>query len=452
MTTSIESRLWLAVHLLYPNSAQAFDVYQAIMLQSDTVTSQVNSISVFSKLVSVFHKITAINSNLSFYEFEFDQIDRWKEIYKSSQKIQLVIFIGVLIFELKISEIAPYVKLTSEKALLLFYQTFKKFSKEAASKIKHSEQLNFKKQNDAKISYLYTYENLIEYCLGHLSASEAEKVEKGLELYPSLQAAEAEYLKIISQIQNLKVQRSNSSLVKTWEKNKARDKPKNIMKLVPTGVVGDPLESVTEKTTAKKRVASVAFVFVVVTFMLFQLRDVREYIAGSEKTVVLHQIKKNPGEPASQPSAFGYGTPQAFQPQLLPRQTELARMAETTPQVALQAPLQVAKVASAAQQTEQIKSKGGLYRGVLFVKNLSDDNKKVLARLSELGAKKAGEVSLGWLKSEGMAYYHFTIPEQNIEDVNKFFKEIGQLQIKFEAHPRLIPAGSKRFIIEVKGK
>ena len=27
MITSIESRLWLAVHLLYPNASQAFDVY-----------------------------------------------------------------------------------------------------------------------------------------------------------------------------------------------------------------------------------------------------------------------------------------------------------------------------------------------------------------------------------------------------------------------------------------
>lgn len=443
MTTSIESRLWLAVHLLYPNSAQGFDIYQAIMLQSDEALQPADAISLFSQLASVFDKITIIDSSLTFSEFEFDQIDRWKEIYKTSQKTQLIIFIGVLIFELKISEIAPAIKLTSEKALLLFHQTFKKFAQEDVRiKTKYDEQLNFKKQNDSKISYLFTYENLIEYCLGHLPSIEASKVEKGLELYPLLQEAKVEYLKIIDQIEKLKVARSNSSfLVKPSDKGKT----KNRIKLVPNGAVASPVESAAEKKSNilyknKKVMISTVSTFAVMAFILFQFQGIKENITGSEKTVVLHQIKKKPEDPASILSAIRHEIPQHKpQPQPPPRPSE---------------PVQVVQVVAApvVQPAAPAKPMGGLYRGVLYVKNLLDDNKKVLARLSELGAKKAGEVSLGWMKSEKMAYYHFTIPEQNVEVANKFFNEIGQLQIKFEAHPRLISAGSKRFIIEVKGQ
>jgi hypothetical protein len=39
-----------------------------------------------------------------------------------------------------------------------------------------------------------------------------------------------------------------------------------------------------------------------------------------------------------------------------------------------------------------------------------------------------------------------------MQDAEAFMRAAGSLHVKFEPHPRKVPAGSKRFIIEVKQK
>ena len=421
MVTSTESRLWLAVHLLYPNSSQAFDVYHAVVLQSEEALIKDDRTFVFSKLISIFEKIPPISSKLSFYEFEFEQIDQWKAIYKNSQKTQLFIFIGVLIFELKIGDIAPQVKLSQDKAQFLFHQMFKKLAQNG-SKIKYSDQLSFKKQNDLKISYLFTYENLIEYCLGQLTDEESEKVKMGLELYPILQLTRDEYSKIISQIQNLKVKKLNSPVTKSKKK----------LNLVESDAPAEQPQDSHAFYKNKKIVGVAGVVLIVASISLFQVLVRLGYIRGSEKTVIMQEIAKSSEITIPQAEIALQSLPSA---DASPASSEVS-------QAEAAVPVQVAEA----------KAEGGLFRGSLFVKDLNESNKQLLAKIVSLGAKKAGEVELGWLKSESMAYYHFTIPESNIDEANKYFKKLGSLDIRFEDHPRLIPAGSRRFIIEVKGK
>lgn len=441
MLDSIESRLWLAVHLLYPNSSQAFDVYQAIVFQSEDILDHLkdnDSAVIFSKLVFVYNKINAIDSNLSFYEFESVQIDHWKNIYKNSQKIQLLIFIGILIFELKTSEIAPHVKLSQEKTQFIFHQTFKKIAQNNV-KTKHSEVLNSKKQNDIKISYLFVYENLIEYCLGQLSAAESEKVKIGLELYPTLQIVQEEYLKIINQIQSLKVQRSNVTLTVTKKKLE-------LVKPVSRENRFDHLAgvfSIFHKN--KKKLAAISFVFLSASWLLFDSLGLYDQVGNSNKTVIIQQIEKKlqlADAPVASPPAIAPAAPES-----LPNPAG----EKNTTQVIASATVNSTVALPQKETPTKAKASSGLYRGNLSVKNLDDTNKKLLTKIIELGAKKAGEVDLGWLKSNGVAYYHFTIPEDNIEAAISFFKQMGALNIVFEPHPRLIQAGSKRFILEVKG-
>lgn len=460
MNTTIESRLWLAVHLLYPNSSQAFDVYQAIVQQSESALTKNDRLFVFGKLVAAFDKITAISSSLSFYEFEFDQIDQWKLIYKGSQKIQLIIFIGMLIFEIEMKDIAANVKLSEEKAQFLFHQMFKKLVQNG-SKVKQNDQLRYKKQNDLKISYLFTYENLIEYCLGRLSEAEEQKVEKGLELYPILQVTRDEYFKVIRQIQNLKVQRANSVTTKTklaLVKTKVSDN-ENANKAENT----DQSENENKSTLTyanKKVIASALATFALVTFILIRFGGVGEDFFGKERSIVIQEVEKKTSslEPQSDIAL-----------ESLPKQTEIEKVenpetvvAAAEPEVKAEAPA-VVRDESKPVDTQVADNKkedvaknksgvpqGGLFRGVIKVKKLAESNKKILAKLSELGAAKAGEVELGWIKSKNTAYYHFTLPEDNIDAAKDYLKQFGALKIKFEAHPRLIPAGQKRFIIEVK--
>ena len=295
MNTSIESRLWLAVHLLYPNSSQAFDVYQAVVLQSEEALVKNQCDVVFSKLLSVFEKISVISSNLSFYEFEYEQIDQWKVLYKYSQKQQLIIFIGVLIFELKVNVIARYVKLAPAKAQFLFHQMFKKLAQSSVS-IKFSDKLNFKKHNDIKISYLYTYENLIEYCLGQLPQIEAEKVKIGLNLYPVLQTTQQEYLKIINQIQSLKVLRLNSVLneskIKLVKSESTTENSVENKALKINSTNRKALELFYKHKIQWLTLGALAIVISALAQLLVQFSDIK-YFFNSDKSIVLQQIQKS---------------------------------------------------------------------------------------------------------------------------------------------------------------
>ena len=441
MFTSLENRLWLAVHLLYPNSSQAFDVYQALVLQSEDSLAKDNRIQIFTKLALLFEKIPSVSSNLSFYEFEFDQIDQWKLIYKNSQKPQLLIFVGVLIFDLKISEIAPCARLTKDKAQFLFHQIFKKVSQNGV-KAKYNDHLNFKKQNDLKISYLYTYENLVEYCLGQLTEDENEKVKMGIELYPILQTTMAEYKKIISQIQNLKVQRSNSTELKS----------KNKITLVrDTDSKGAGSEAVPAYKSRKTILG--ALISVVLLAALGQTSGVFDRIINGEKSVVMRQVVKRPEFAVSQPE---------IAVESLPKPTETIAPSSQDQTVAAVEPVKKAEPVKVSQvkpvvaekpeaKSVALKEEGGLFRGTLVVKDLKGSNEKLIAKMVAMGAKKAGEVELGWLKSNNLAYYHFIISDQNIPETKAYLTELGVLKIRFESHPRLIPGGNKRFIIEVKG-
>ena len=479
MVTSIENRLWLAVHLLYSNASQAFDVYQAVVLQSEHAIANQDIAAVFTKLFQVYEKIPAISSNMAFYEFEFEEIDQWKIIYKNSQKTQLVIFVGVLIFELKISQIAPTLKLAPEKAQFLFHQIFKKLAS-SSQKLKYNEQLEFKKQNDNKISYLFTYENLVDFCLEQLNPEDTEKIKTGLKLYPTLQVAKEEYSRIISQIQNLKVQKERTSVVSPMrpqtkilkEVSGISSPTKGLTKLqlralivtfvvVVGALLIQPVKSfyslsartdntvvlqeveVSKPTSTETQVAEVSEVSQT-TVAVNESETVSSTVAAvSTTTVAVNQIENKAAIVAAAPAPAPVQAPVATMP--TPQPATAAVTVSKTTQVAATPVVAKPPVESAKTEWE-----GGLYRGTLLVKDIAALNANIKEKMLASGAVKAGEVELGWQKSPEMAYYHYTMPESNKAELETYLKKIGNLIIKFEKHPRKIPIGTRRFIIEVK--
>lgn len=461
MQSSIESRLWLAVHLLYSNASQAFDVYQAVVLQAEHSIANQDSLAVFTKLVQVYDKIPAISTQMAFYEFEFEEIDQWKIIYKNSQKSQLLIFVGVLIFDIKIQELANILKLPTEKAQFLFQQIFKKLAS-TSQKLKSNESVEFKKQNDNKISYLFTYENLVDYCLNQLSAEESAKVEAGLKIYPSLQIAKEEYSRIISQIQNLKVQKERHSVV-------SESKPAlKAVKVDQTTSADTSSEAPKAPVSNNLKIATAAFVVVAIIVVIQPSRMISFFT--HDRNVVLHEVEKPPVKvepPAPVPAPTVVADSKSVEPAAAVQPApEPAPAAAPAPVVAQQpapavtpAPVAAPSPAPApaptpspamAQVEKAAAAEGGLYRGTLLVTNVAGANEEIKKKMSDLGAIKAGEVELGWMKNPDMAYYHYTLPEKSMNEMNNYLKKMGKLIVKFEKHPRLIPAGSKRFIIEVK--
>lgn len=461
MAVSLDSRVWLATHLMYPNSSQAFDVYQTLVSQSQASIKKNNINDIYQKLYQIVSKIPAISSNKAFHVFDEDKIEQWKQIYKKSQKDQLIIFVGYFIFGLKLKEIASIIKLTYEKAQFLFHQTFKKATF-VNIKIDVPERVSLKKYNEETVSFLFTNENLIEFCLKTLSPADMKKVRLGLQHYPELQTAQKQFDLIVGQMQYLmdsQVDRVTKTLIETSE---TLSEPRETFQITQVFA--------RNKTAVAVATFSVALLFVVIirpgwiqnvtkpskdSFVDLQEVKPKEHIAELSAEALTHA---NPSAATSTPVAGivaashdqTTSTATAVKTTLATAQTT----AETTKPSTLAVgpkhmPVKVAKPPEPPVMEEDKKS-GGLYRGVLVVTDLNEVSSKITQRLVEFGGKKAGEVELGWKKTNKLAYYHFTLPENNIDTAKEFLSNFGDLQIQFENHPRLMPSGIKRLIIEVK--
>lgn len=103
------------------------------------------------------------------------------------------------------------------------------------------------------------------------------------------------------------------------------------------------------------------------------------------------------------------------------------------------------------ESAESVKENTGyLYRGQLAVTNLEAVGPKIKEKIIELGGRKAGEVELGWQKTPGFVYFHFTIPEAKYDELQAFLSEYGKARISKDKHPRMMPDGIIRLILSVE--
>lgn len=453
MAISIDSRIWLATHLLYPNSSQAFDVYQSLMTQSEDSIRKKNINFIFLKLYQIVEKIQAVSSNKAFHVFETDQIKQWQQIYKKSQKEQLIIFVGYFVFDLKLKEIASVLKLNIERAHFLFHQTFKKtiFTN---IKLDVQDKISFKKVNEEKVSYLFTNENLIDYCLNNLTAQEMKKVNIGLEIYPELQASQKQYESIVKQMRYLvdfQQERVTKPLIQISE---------------PLSTPRENFEIGILFSKNRKLISSIAVSLTFIFLVMLRPKWIKHASEQSkDRSVVLQEVTPKQNTPAEDflpaPTQVKVAeTTLTVEKLKIASSVKSAVLAKGNSEKVIETktePMAVATtkstvvVHSAPQDiANQPKKSGGLYRGVLTVTDIAEVTPKITERLVDIGGRKAGDVELGWRKSETLSYYHFTLPENNIDTMKEFLGKFGSLEIQFENHPRLMPAGVKRLIIEVK--
>ncbi len=119
----------------------------------------------------------------------------------------------------------------------------------------------------------------------------------------------------------------------------------------------------------------------------------------------------------------------------------------TTPE-----PAEDSEKTSSDDPEKKALSTGFLYRGQLDVTNVEMNSPKITEKIIELGGRKAGEVDIGWKKSDTTYYYHFTFPEAKYEELVEFLSEYATTELKKEKHPRIMPDGIIRLIITVDEK
>lgn len=125
------------------------------------------------------------------------------------------------------------------------------------------------------------------------------------------------------------------------------------------------------------------------------------------------------------------------------KETPVESITPSKPEV----PLKKAAAPVATQKVEEPKKVGFVFRGTLSIVNVEVGTTKLKEMIVELGGRKAGEVELGWRRNEGDYYFHFTIPESKLTNLEEYFKTLGTIKLSKDPHPRVMPDGIVRMII-----
>lgn len=441
MKTTIDQRLWIAVHLLYPNSSQALDVYYIILNSLPKNESDDYAHTAFLKLENFFYKNQTVRSGQPFRVFENENLIHWNFIYKKSLKQHLLVILGLTIFKFSVSEISELLHVTEEKTRFLVNQAFKKLTEMAFGTPAVEPEFKFRKVNDKSVSYFFTDENLVEYSLGILPEKDRKLVEQGLELYPQLQHSQKRYTDVKDELQRI---------------IQSESLPVEPHPLAPAGTDISPLRMKPRPQLKLKKniLAAGLFTSVFIGFVFLRPVALNKILNGpSNSSIKIQEVTSQPNtstqklnEEAAVMSLHEMPVENKNKTRKSVSYSEIKPPSSKA--IAVSKELGVGE--SQTQKTMVKAKQGGLYRGVVQVSDLETVTGLITEKFVALGGKKAGEVELGWRKSDRVAYYHLTLPEGSIDDAKDFLKNFGQLRLEFENHPRIMPAGIKRIILEVK--
>ncbi len=102
-----------------------------------------------------------------------------------------------------------------------------------------------------------------------------------------------------------------------------------------------------------------------------------------------------------------------------------------------------------ASSAEQI-GRGFLYRAEMQVTDFHNSWPAIRDKIVALGGRIAGNVELGWLRRPNEAYFHFTLPESNYNELQIFLNTFSPVRFSKDRHPRVMPEGEIRIILTVK--
>ncbi len=102
-----------------------------------------------------------------------------------------------------------------------------------------------------------------------------------------------------------------------------------------------------------------------------------------------------------------------------------------------------------AANAQKSPALGVVYRAVMTMPAISETSQEIKDELERLGAERAGQVPLGWKKTNG-SYFHFTLPVSNYDSLVRLLSRYGQVRMTKDSHPRLMPDGLIRVILWIE--
>jgi hypothetical protein len=430
---------WIAAHLLFPNSAQARDIFSHVI--SSKVTTSVNidpTEFYFQKLVNYFFKIQSVQSNLQFFEFEKEKIKLWPTYFKKLNKQEVALIIGHVIYGLSEKKLSVIVKiaptLIHQKIKNAIYKIIPK--QDMSKKIEY--QFKFKKYNSKNKSDFFVYDEIVRCALDFNQAHNF-----------SDQILESNIFKAYAhEIQNF-IQELLSL------KRVDYDIP-----IADHLISEDNLKNKSD-TWWKKSIPLGFAMFIVMGILIYRPQFLQDLIDHkSIDTIELQQIKidrqieidghSEITELEHQTNKEMHSVPDVSAVSAITNNPVAAQKQDSAPtNITTNNKKENPKINVKEKEKEKEKS-NGLYRGRLIVTDISKVVDVAREKIVSLGGQKAGQVELGWMKNQETSYFHFIFPNEKKSELEDYLKQYGVLELTFERHSRTVPQGFKRYIIEIK--
>jgi hypothetical protein len=446
-------KLWVSCHLLYPNPSQARDIFGLIVEtgidHSSTPYGQI--FQGLQKLHRIYRRSDPVKSGSANFEFTSTTMTYWKRVMQKCNKDETFIVMVALLDLISFKDISRVTKIPQTKVRYLFNQSVKKIIASPALRFEQKKEIKLKEYNSQDVTPLFVSEHMIEFVLGLSEAAIVDKMEAKLKDNNRYNDYRGEILKFKAELNDLTTSHHFEEVMKVFGNTNQLESLKKL-----------------ELKQQKRIFAGLTVLVIIVVGLILRPSFIKAPISDSgDKKVVLEEIAITKQvahlEPESlnteslQPSVVTVSsTVTASTPALVKEKIVVAKNTKITPTEKLAVTQQnvgAAKVGDAADEEDikpvKLVKPTGVYRGVITVTDFEQVTSIMRERIISVGGKKAGEVELGWIKNQNISYFHFIFPAEKREELVDFIQQYGTLKYKFEPHPRVLPMGQSRFIIEV---
>lgn len=427
-------KIWVSCHLLYPNPSQARDIFGLIVEtgidHSSSAYGQV--FQGIQKLYRIYKRRDPVKSGSSNFEFTATPLNYWKRVLQKCNKDETFIVMVALMELASFKDISRITKIPLSKVNYLFNQSVKKIIASPALRFEQKKDIKLKEYNSEDVSTLFISEYFIEYVLGLTEPAISEKMEARLKDNNRYNDYRSEILKFKAELNDLSASHHFDDVMKVFG-NSAQ--LQNLKKL---------------EIKQQKKIAIGLLALVIIISGLFLRPTFLKAPIGdtTAKKVILEEVAISKKE-APEGQVFNGSEAKAAVTVSSVATVSVPIVVSDKVVAVVSAPV-VAKVKPPLppEPVKQVPATG-VYRGQITVTDFDQVASIIRDRIIAIGGKKAGEVELGWIKNRNISYFHFIFPTEKREELVAFIQQYGQLNYKFEPHPRVLPIGQSRFIIEV---
>ena len=434
-------KLWISCHLLYQNSSQARDVFHTLVakegLSSDFLTF-------LKKLYFYFKKNDPVKSASLYFEFAKNELILWNKALQKCTSDEVFILMSVLAHDVNLIYLSEVMSVSETRIRYLLNQGIRKVIKNYNISFDSKKDLKLREYGQNDVTNLFIHEHFAEYCL-NLSTDEVKrKIDNSSKELSRYDQIKNDILSFQNELSSLKIGDIFHEEVQILESSRLPQKKKS-----------------TQISRHKDKIIIIVVLLIFTVLMVIRPSFLKlDNINDNRKKIILDEVALKKNEIARTDlitNDLDETVSKVVQAEANPNKQETS-LSEAKPIVSTSqtTSMQISKsVSSVVSQDVRINTKAeakvinGVYKGEMTAQDWEIVSKLIKDKIVEIGGTKAGEVELGWIKNKKTSYYHFVFPADKFDTLITQFKKYGNLNYRFEPHPRKLPDGQKRFILEV---